>query len=455
MLARLFVPLTLLLSETSAMAAEPPKTQVVHVDIDGLLAPLAKGGAEAERARQSILELDADAVSRIQTKLNDLSHAKTPLVQIAIKAAKDARKDRGDSFDLFAALAEQSGTGNGYEVAIQATALAQALAKIGTQPALRALIEVSDDHGGAYRFEVARLLRAAGDKAIPALIESRRSPSSEVRRWGSHELEAMNKKLPGEAIQTKDNQVLADVLRAFATVHEPDAIAIILSFVNSDRVQVRTAAREALSMYGQDAIWKLREAYTNLTGETKPEGARADEVARDLFAAYDRVRLHEVYGQFELGTRAYKDGKVEEATRAFDTVLAREPMFERRAEMTAAYVARAQAIEDAEPGEALALYRKALRLDPGGARANSTKGAIAYLEGKDLLARGIADVSTFKKALELDPGHSKAMAELDRLETDAAERTSRMRRWAAAAAILLLATCGIVMFGRPSRRAAA
>ncbi|WP_336139508.1 HEAT repeat domain-containing protein, partial [Klebsiella pneumoniae] len=83
--------------------------------------------------------------------------------------------------------------------------------------------------------------------SIPALVETRKDSSSELRHWAYAQLEAMGKRIPGDAVQTKDNQVLADVLHAFGAIHDLDAVPVILSFVSSDRVQVRTAAREALT----------------------------------------------------------------------------------------------------------------------------------------------------------------------------------------------------------------
>ena len=61
---------------------------------------------------------------------------------------------------------------------------------------------------------------------------------------------------------------------------------VILSFVNSDRAQVRAAAREALAAYGQDAIWKLREAYAALTGKPANEGWTAPELANETGRYY-------------------------------------------------------------------------------------------------------------------------------------------------------------------------
>lgn len=90
-------------------------------------------------------------------------------------------------------------------------------------------------------------------------------------------------KRTGDAVQVQSSEVLWDVLRAFGLNHDIEALAVILKFVNSERAQVRSAARDALAAYGGDGLWKLREAYTTLTGKQTPDGWSASDVALRLF----------------------------------------------------------------------------------------------------------------------------------------------------------------------------
>ncbi len=186
----------------------------------------------------------------------------------------------------------------------------------------------------------------------------------------------------------------------------------MLSFVNSDRVQVRSAAREATLSYGQDALWKLREAYAALSGEPAPEGITAADLAKKLFDAYDRFRLHDVYALLDKGLAAQKDGRLKDAVAAFDDALARQPMLDRRAEAAPAYVAYGESLEDSDRPAALAYLRKALRLDETSAPSSHVRSDIATLEGEDLVARGIADTEPFESALSLDPSNARARADL-------------------------------------------
>ncbi len=420
-------------------------------DLQRLVGSLTGDDAEARKtAARSIESLGEGALGAITKELATARKAQTPPVAAAVRAAKDG--DVGD------ALLATKADGPGWRPAVVTTILLRALARMGTSPAIKQLIRVGGDHGGAFRPEVARHLKALGDKAVPALIESRKEPSSDLRHWAAGQLEGMGKRIPGDAVQTKDNAILAEVLRAYALVHDIDALPVLLSFVNSDRIQVRTAAREAMGQFGQDAVWKLREAYANVTGKPAPEGWQAAQVGKELFAAYDRIRLQEVYGLLDEGVAKEKAGDLDGAVAAYDRVLARQPMIERRGEMVGAYVAFAQKLEESDPPRALVTFRKALRLWPESARAPSIEAEIAYLEGKELLARGIADAEPFKRALTFDPTHALARAELSRLETNTEERETKLRAIAASAAVVLVALTGILLFGgrrRPRRVASA
>src|SRR6185295_1067395 len=97
------------------------------------------------------------------------------------------------------------------------------------------------------------------------------------------------------------------------------------------------------------ALWQLREAYENLIGKKPSEDWGWERVARELFAAYDRARLSEVYALMDTGLAAERAGKFEDMAQAFDRVLARAPLFERRAEMVHGYYELARSVEKADP----------------------------------------------------------------------------------------------------------
>jgi hypothetical protein len=426
-------------------------------DLDRMLAPLVGDGDAAARrtAIKATMDLGADAVPAMAKELSELKKNQSGALLAALKLAHDQRKGHPDMDIVDALIDMKKNDGAGAKTALTTFVLLRALAHIGTTPASRVIIAASDDHAGALRPEIVRILHDLGDRAIPALIEAKKDPSPDIRKFAHQELEALGKKTAGDAVQTKSNQVLADVLRAFATIHEIDAVPVILSFVNSDRAEVQSAAREAILNFGNDAVWKVREAYANLTGKSAPENAKASEVAKELFAAYDRVRLKEVYDLLEQGKKSEQEGKLEDAVTQFDKVLARQPLLDRRAEMVPAFVAFARVQSDAGKADlAKSTLRKALRLDPEGPHAAQIRGELLTAEGKELEARGIAEKDLFSRALAEDPANATARAELDRLEAAGEDRQQKMQRYAAAGAVFALAVAFIVLFGgrkRPKR----
>lgn len=429
-----------------------------------MLAPLSGDDAAARRdAVKAIGELGDGAVPAITKKLAELRKAPSGSVAAALKPLSKPT----EASDTCAKLLEQGKLDAGGKTALATAALVRALAHAGSTQAARQLVKVAGDHGGALRPDLALKVRALGDRAVPALIETRKDAPGEVRQWAYAQLEGMGKRIPGDAVQTNDARVLVDVIHAYATIRDLDAVPVILSFVNADRVDVRTAAREALLAFGQDAVWKLREAYANVAGKPAPDGWSAAEVAKELFAANDRLRLQEAYGLLDEGLAREKEGKLDEAIAAFDKVLARQPMLDRRGETVPAYLAHALRLEETDPVQALAVLRKAERLaGPPPASAGQEKAPspsprlpqieaeIAYLEGKALLARGITDTEAFKRALAADPTHAKARAEIEKIEGAAEEKASRTRMALGAAGTALLAVIVLVLFGGRRRKRA-
>jgi hypothetical protein len=435
------------------LASAGQETAMSAAELDRLIAGLGRESVEERRAAAIALgALGADATGAIAQKLAELRKGGDGGMSGAVRAARGSGKE--GSFDLLEALVAQKPDAATLH-ALTVTALLRALAHAGTTPAARQLVLLASEAGGVLRPELTRQMKAMGDRAVAALIEARRDPSNETRTWASNLLDAMGKRTPGEAVQVKDNQALADVLGAYAGIKDLDALPVVLSFVSSDRAQVRASARAATLAYGQDALWKLREAYAALMGDQAPEGISAVDLAKKLFDAYDRFRLQEVYALLAKGLAEQKDDKLTAAIADFDEVLARQPMLDRRAEMVPAYVVYGESLEPSDRPAALATLRKALRLDEAGPQSSHVRSEIEYLEGEDLLAHGIADTEPFEQALALDPQNAHARAELDRLHVETESSRARGWRLAAAGAVLVLALGGIAVLGGRRKRAAA
>jgi tetratricopeptide (TPR) repeat protein len=366
------------------------------------------------------------------------------------KKSKKARKDdddaEGDWLDFLLAGAHPKDPT--WKDLVRLYGMTRMLAAVGTTPAVREMIQLYAQFNELVRIDLQRQVAKLRDKAVPALIEARQSDAKSVQKWASKELDVLGRAIPGEAVASNDTQILSDVLRAYGRTRDVDAVRVILSFCNSERVQLREAAREALSAIGEPGVWQIKDQYLGLTGEKPPRAWTWDRLARELFALYDRQRLAEIHKLMDEGVAAAGAQKLEEAAAAFDKVLARAPLFERRREMAPTYEARARELEEAHREDALAMLRRALRLDPKGERQKALEAEIAYLEGMQSIADGAPDKTAFERALALDPAHARARSALGSLEDRSVERQSNYQRYAAAGGIGLLAVVAMILLGR-------
>jgi len=461
----------------------PPPDADSAAELDKLLDQLAGMDDKArDRALEALSDQDTTALPAVAAKLAALRKsadrdAMGRLLEAARKAGRDTKEPSDDKDtkarsgadeDLAAqahpliedpkadwlafVLAKPAPSQAGYEDLVAVLALARVCACIGSTAAARELINVYTYFGELFRIDVQRQLARMGDRALPALIEASYHDSKMVRSWASRRLDLLGKAIPSEAVRTSDTQALADVIRAYGRAREVEAVRAIVGFANSDRLQVRTAAREAIGMIGEPARWQLRDAYEGMMGRKAPPSWDWKRTAQELFAEYDRSRLQEVYATMEQGLAQMKDGKVEEAVKRFDQVLARAPMFERRAEMVPAYLQRARALRDEDRPAALALLRKAETIDPAGPSANAVRAEIAVIEAEDLAARGVFDVTLLEQAVEMDPSNTRAQGLLDQYRQQAGQRQTSWRRYAAAASIGVIALGAMVFIALGPRR---
>jgi tetratricopeptide (TPR) repeat protein len=440
-------------SASGAASAQLESMGMSSAELDAMLAPLTSGSIDERRAAtKAVTSVGVDAAPAIGRKLADLRKSGDGGSFAAIKAAREHGGKEG-TFDQLETLLELRPE-PGVSRALVTTALVRALVHAGTTPALRLLIPVASDAAGIMRPELSRQMKALGDRSLPVLIEARRDASPETRTWAGNLLETMGKRMPGDVVQTKDNQVLADVLHAYGATKDLDALPVVLSFVNSDRAQVRAAAREATLAYGQESLWKLREAYSVLTGEQAPEGTAAADLAKKLFDAYDRYRLHDVYALLDKGLGEAQAGQLADAVRDLDEVLARQPMLDRRSEAAPVYAMWGESLEESDRPVALAALRRSLRLDEAGPASSHVRAEILALEGEDLVSRGILDTEPFEQALALDPDNARARAALDRIHAQDAAGHTRTWPLLAAAVVLVLAIAAIFVIGARRKKPA-
>jgi tetratricopeptide (TPR) repeat protein len=158
-----------------------------------------------------------------------------------------------------------------------------------------------------------------------------------------------------------------------------------------------------------------------------------------------------VYVLFETGVGAAKEGRHAEAAAAFDQVLVRVPLFERRHDMAPTYLARGKELLEAGDHDAAAVaLRKALMMTPAGGDTKPIESRLAYLEARALHEKGAPDRLLLQRALELelDPSNEPAKKLLASLDTAADDRKSRATRWLVAGAALLLGLVALVLLWR-------
>ena len=409
-------------------------------------------------------DVDSDTVSAVASRLSELRERLDGKKALAVldrardlgrkalrKLKKSSKKDEdGDWLQFLLALGKRGD--DTWQDSVELYGMLRVLEAVGETPAVRLMVESYSYFGDLVRIDLQRAITRLHDRAVPALLEARQHDAKKVSRWARSQLDAIGKEIPGEAVQTTDAQVLADVLRAFGRTRDVEATGVILSFCNSERVALREAAREALAAIGKPAEWQLEDAYQALTGNAPPRAWSWDRTARELFRLYDRGRLERVYQQMQAGVTAQTEHRWADAVAAFDEVLAFLPMFERRAETGGAYYERAAELAaEGRVDEAVEMWRKSLRLAPEGPTHGRAESRIAYHEARALAEAGTPDVVLSRRAAELDPDFAPARELLAALDEKTVAREKRSRRYFYAGAVGAGAFLALLLLARRPR----
>ena len=449
---------------SSSAAANPDAARELGAWLEGLVSsdPSARKAATAslDRASPAMLPAIAERLSQL-SKTAD----RTAMAAVIAEVVKPRHVDRDEiggrlpdgGFDpasdwWLLVMASPAPDRASWRDLASVLGLSRLLTKIGTSAAARELGSLFGTWGELLRGDLERQLVTMGDRALPALIEMRRAESKEQRLFALKLLEALGKGIPGEAVQTGDDQLLAEVLVAYGRAREVDAARVILSFANSNRRPIREAARQAVLLMGEAGLSFVRESYENMTNEKAPDTGGWEGAARELFRVFDRARLTEAYSLMDEGLAAFREHDLERAAAAFDRALARDPSFEKRTEMAPAYLALGRKVKKEDPARAVASLRQALRLDPSSAVGHQAEAELLVLEARDRAAHGVVDQGSLRRALELDPGNDDARAELLRVEAESEARSRRLAWYSfgALAAVLALGGLAAIAHGRRS-----
>ncbi len=432
-------------------AAPSASASVGAAEIDAAIAHLAAGDVAVRRAAaRALASTPADALPVLEKRLLAAPEGGTGPIWVTYdrlrKSVPPGVKD--EELDLVEA-AVVAGNGAGpCGLALMLAGMRSAERQGGVVGA-RVLVKLAVEHKGIFKPLVTAALKRMGDHAVAALVEVRRDPDKDLRNFSNRVLDGMGRFLPQDAVQVKDPQSLADVLVAFGKTKDPDALRVVINYLNADRVAVRDAARWAIAQYGADAKPLLKETYEAFSSEKVGDDWTAEKLLSSLLGAYDKVRLAEVYRLLDEGVAARDAGRLEDAVGSFDALLARAPTFDRRAELAPAYFELGKRVVAKDPQRGRALLAKAARLAVGTPLAATIDAELTFCDAQVLLDHGVADTAMLRKVLALDPSHSGAKELLARLDAEERVRDDRFRRWAGAlAAGLVAALAAVMLVGR-------
>ena len=423
-------------------------------ELDDAIGKLGDAEVNVRRnAAATIANTPGDALALLEVRMLRPSEAGPGPMWLALdkarKSISSGKDGEGeDEVELLGAVVT-GGNAPGNRALALVLAGMQACERNGRVEGARILVRLAVENKGLLKTTVTNALKRMGDHAVAALIEVRRADDKDLRTWANRTLDSLAKFLPSDEVQVHDPQALSDVLVAFGKIKDPDAIRVIISYLDADRAQVREAARWAIAQFGNDAKPALKEAYDNFTGDRAGDGWLADRILNALVAAYDKVRLSEVYKLLDEGIAHRDAGRLDEAVASFDALLARAPTFDRKAELAPTYVDLAHKKEPTDRSAARALLAKALRLAAGSPLSPIIESELDTLDALELLDHGVADVTLLQRAVDLDPQNARARELLQRLQNDAEAREARLRRYAASGAVgILVAIAAILFLGR-------
>lgn len=422
-----------------------PRAQAVEA-LNGILARLiGSDGANRERAARELYEAKSDWVAAAARKVDQLAEsADRQAMDRALSRARDqARKapDDGSKPDyLDLALLAPQPQEKAWQDLVRLLALGRVLEAIGGASASRELVRMYGRFD-FLRVDVQRRLDKIGDPALAALIETTRHPAPKVAEWAKRQLSLRGKAIPQEAVRTDDPSVLASVLVALGRVGDPETARLMISFSGTDRLEVRTAARQGLVLLGESAAWQLREAFQDTTGKAAPRDWTWKRLARELFTELDRTRLAQVYQVYEQALAAHAKGDLVSMKRGFDAVLTQSPLFEGREAMAALYLEFAEAhpepVDQAEDA-----LRRAERIAHDDALRAKIQSRLLVLRARSLEARGFWDRTLVDRAVTLDPDNDDA-TNAHSAPDAAASGLGALSRYLVAITVSLLGLAGV------------
>lgn len=401
------------LPEPPSLELSAPRPRALEA-IDRLLAEITSEDELVRlRTRRTLLEAKSDWVSGIARRISELREASEPKAQKALLAQmREQTRSRlsaeggkvGETPDyLDVALEHADPTSSEWRNLTKLLAASRMLSAIGSTEATREIIRIYQRFGEYMRVDCQRQLEAMGEYAVAGLIEAQNHEAQNVSSWAKRLLLLQKKSNAHEAVRTKDDRALADILVALGRHRDPDSTQILISFAGTERAQIRRAARRGLALLGEVGSWQLKDAYLNTTGKHPPRDWTWKRTARELFTEFDRLRLAQAYSLYEVAEAARKSGDLEKMRQSYDEVLALNPGFDKQKSMAEGYISYAASVEGDKPREALLALRRAERVAPSEAQRHQAEGKRLLLEAELLRKKGLIDQHLIRQAVGLSP----------------------------------------------------
>lgn len=399
-----------------------------------------------ERAR-AVAEMRRDApgsVAVIKKHLFRGHGARNAEMKVAMREAKRRGENskQGVLEGLITIQPSHETLGKGAVGALRVLAMLNALDDLDSLAGYKVMMEFSPRHAGVFRHEIGRMLVAHGMKVMPALIYGRGNADKEIHMFAVKWIRDLGDPLLSEQVKIDNPRRLAQLLEAYASVNDLDAIDVTLALTNHRSSFVRNGARSALRAYGRNALWPARRQYENTFSRVPDNDATVEEVLAELYQHYDKQRLGKSMQLFERGQRLFLEGKLEEMSEVYQEVLKRAPMFPRRGEMAAGFLAYSNTFDtEGEEIRRVAALKMALRVAEEESReAKLAKGDLLWLQTERLRRSGLVAPEIYERILALNPEHSGAQAMLKELDSERGGRTRLIPKAMIVSFILFLAS---------------
>lgn len=385
------------------------------------------------RAYDALRSLSASRVTDVEARLRELRLSNDPPAAAAFNTLADVRHHMGferadDPTDVALGVrqllgAQRMPSSTLLQVA-ERMALVRGLEHMDSLAADRVMIGFFQRGWSVWQWEARHVVARRGLRMLPALIEGRSAGNPEVRRWAVGSIRRLGVDSVGAAVQMVPPAQLPDVLRAYASLSDLNAMPAVITFVDHPDDAVREASRAATASYERNAIWQLRLAYRNKLGENADLSWSWQTTMQRLYDGLDARRLAPANELLDQGLVAAQAGDWETMRERYDRALRREPLLPRRSEMGPGYAAEAtQRLEQLTEGAdaagvdgALTLLRRAIRLSPEHADANAWRATVAFHEAERAREQGVLDEGAYEAVLAVRPDHAGASAVLADIE---------------------------------------